>query len=114
MPNSYRASEQQVTIEVLAAIGTTTVIQAFGSGDNFTNPATEFADDEVVAIAGSLTAADGADLTGVLMSIIIDGGAPVSSALYGFVGGVNYFQLELGVLSVGQHTILAQFPRTRK
>lgn len=114
MVNTYKPSQQSLTIEVLAAVNTVTVIQAFGSGDNFTNPATEFAEDEVVAIAGSLTAADGADLTGVLMSITVDGGAPITSALYGFVGGVNYFQLELGILSIGQHTILAQFPRTRK
>lgn len=114
MVNTYKASEQQLVIEVLAAVNTTTTIQAFGSGDNYTNPATEFADDETIAVAGSLTATDNADLTGVLMSISVDGGAPVTSALYGFTGGVNYFQLELGVLPVGSHTILASFPRTRR
>lgn len=114
MPNNYKASEQQITIEVLASVGTVTVIQAFGSGDNFTNPATEFADDETVAIAGSLTASDGANLTGTLMSISIDGGAPTTTPLSSFSGGVNYFQQTLGVLPIGSHTIRASFPRTRK
>lgn len=114
MPKNYGKSEQQLVIQVLAAVNTTTLIQAFGSGDGYTNPATEFADDEIVAIAGSLTAADGADLTGVLMSVTVDGGAPITTPLYGFAGGINYFQLQLGVLSVGSHTILASFPRTRR
>lgn len=114
MAKNYNPSGQQVVIEVLAAVGTTTTIQAFGSGDNFTNPTTEFADDETVAVAGTLVASDGADLTGVLMSISVDGGSPITSALYGFAGGVNYFGVELGILSVGQHTIVAQFPRTRR
>lgn len=114
MARNYKQSQQQLVIEVLAAVNTTTTIQAFGSGDNFTNPATEFADDETIAIAGSLTATDGADLTGILMSVTIDGGAPTTTPLYGFTGGVNFFQLQLGVLSIGSHTIIASFPRTRR
>lgn len=114
MPKNFNPSEQSIVIEVLAAINTATVIQAFGSGDGYTNPATQFADDETIAIAGSLTAADGADLTGVQMTVRIDGGSPATTPLYGFAGGVNYFQLQLGVLPVGQHTILVQFPRTRR
>lgn len=114
MARNYNPSQQQVVIEVLAAVNTTTFIQAFGSSDNFTNPATEFADDEAIAIAGSLTAVDGANLTGVLMSVKVDNGTPLTTALYGFAGGVNYFQLQLGILAVGQHTIVASFPRTRR
>lgn len=114
MPTNYKASSGQLVIEVLASVNTTTTIQAFGSADGYTTPATEFADDETIAIAGTLVAANSADLTGVLMSVSIDGGAPTTTALYGFSGGVNYFQLTLGVLPVGQHTILASFPRTRR
>lgn len=114
MVNTYKASQSHVVIEVLAAVNTVTVIQAFGSGDGFTNPSTSFAEDETIAIAGTLTAADGADLSGVLMAITVDGGAPITTVLYGFAGGANYFQFTLGVLSVGQHTILASFPRTRR
>lgn len=114
MAKNYNPSGQSVVIEVLAAVNTTTTIQAFGSSDNFTNPLTEFADDEAIAIAGSLVANDGADLTGILMSIRVDGGTPLTAPLYGFAGGVNFFQLELGILPVGQHTIQASFPRTRR
>lgn len=114
MPINYKASTGQVVIEVLASVGTTTTIQAFGSADGYTNPATEFADDETIAIAGSLVAVDGANLTGVLMSVSIDGGAPATTPLYGFSGGVNFFQIQLGVLPVGSHTIVASFPRTRR
>lgn len=114
MPSTYRPSTQQIVIQVLASVSTVTTLQAFGSADGYTNPATEFGDDETVAIAGSLTAADGADLTGILMSVTIDGGAPATTPLYGYSGGVNFFQLSLGVLPVGSHTIVASFPRTRR
>lgn len=114
MARNYNPSQNQLVIEVLAAVNTTTTIQAFGSSDNYANPMTEFADDEAIAIAGTLTANDGANLTGVLMTVRVDNGTPVTTALYGFTGGVNFFQLQLGVLAVGQHTILASFPRTRR
>jgi len=114
MPTNYKVSQAQVVIEVLAAIGTVTVIQAYGSGDDYTTPATSFADDETIAVAGSLTASNGVNLTGVLMSITVDGGTPITTPLYGFTGGVNYFQLQLGILSIGSHTVVATFPRTRK
>ena len=114
MANTYKTSTQQLVVEVLASINTSVFLQAFGSGDNYTTPATQFADDETIAIAGSLTATDGANLTGILMSVSIDGGAPRTTALYGFVSGVNYFQLQIGILSVGSHTLLASFPRTKK
>lgn len=114
MARNYNPSQNQLIIEVLAAVNTTTTIQAFGSSDDYVSPMTEFADDEAIAVAGTLTANDGADLTGVLMSIRVDNGVPITTALYGFAGGVNFFQIQLGILSVGQHMIQASFPRTRR
>jgi len=110
----YRRSEAQETIVILRAQSTTTTIAAFGSYDGFTNPGTEFAEDEEIMIAGNVVAADNADLTGINMSIILNGTPVGTTPLYGFDGSNNFYQLSLGMLAEGTYTVEAQFPRTRK
>ena len=110
----YKGSQDQETIVILRAQATTTTIAAFGSDDGFTNPGTEFAEDEEIMIAGNVIAADSADLTGILMSIILNGTPVGTTPLYGFDGSTNFYQLSLGMLAEGTYTVEAQFPRTRK
>lgn len=113
MPSNYNPSQASLTIQVLAPIGTTTTIQAYGSADGYTTPNTEFGTDEQIAIGGTLVASNGANLTGVQMGVYRDGVLVGNTALYGFAGGVNYYQLNIGILTQGQHTIEARFPKTR-
>lgn len=113
MVSNYNPSQASLTIQVLAPVGTTTTIQAFGSADGYTAPNTEFGTDEQIAIGGTLTASNGANLTGVQIGIYRDGALVGNTALYGFTGGVNYYQLNIGVLAQGSHTIEARFPKTR-
>jgi len=114
MPDLYRPSQVSEVITVLRTINTTTTIQAFGSADNFTTPGTEFGDDEQIMIAGSVRGTNNGNLTGVLLSLFVDNVNAGTTALYGFDGTYNFYQANLGVLAVGNHTVEARFPRTRK
>ena len=109
----YRPSEEAETIVILRPIATTTTIQAFGSADGFTMPGTEFAEDEEIMVAGTVTATDGADLTGVMMSIRLNDVEVGSIPLYGYDGITNFYQFSLGMLTEGTYTVTAKFPRTR-
>lgn len=110
----YKASQDQETIVILRAQATTTTIAAFGSYDGFTTPGTEFAEDEEIMIAGNVVAADNADLTGVNMSVLLNGTPVGTTPLYGFDGSTNFYQLSLGLLAEGTYTVEAQFPRTKR
>jgi len=114
MPNTYRPSQASEVIVVLRTFTTTTTIVAFGSEDNFTTPRTEFADDETVMVAGTVASTNRADLTGVSITILLDGALVGTTPLYGYDGTTNYYQYSLGVLAEGNHTVEARFPRTRK
>lgn len=111
MPNWYRGSQAQETIVVLRTYSTTTTIAAYGSEDGFTTPRTEFADDEEIMVAGTV---DRGDLTGVAITILVDGVVVGTTPLYGFDGTTNYYQMSLGMLPEGTHILEARFPRTRK
>jgi len=110
----YRRSQAQETIVVLRTYPTTTTIGAYGSEDGFATPRTEFGDDEEIMVAGTVGATDNADLTGVAMTILVNGVVVGTTPLYGFDGRVNYYQLSLGMLPEGTHILEARFPRTRK
>ena len=99
---------------MLRTYSTTTTIAAYGSEDGFTTPRTEFADDEEIMVAGTVGAVDRGDLTGVAMTILVDGVVVGTTPLYGFDGIVNYYQMSLGMLPEGTHILEARFPRTRK
>ena len=114
MPLIYRRSQASEQIEVLRAQGTVTTILAYGSGDNFTAPGTEFASDEEIMAAGTLVADDSANLTGVLMEIYLDGASVATTPLYGHDGTANFYQYKFGMLTEGTHVLEARFPRTRK
>jgi len=111
LPNWYRGSQAQETIVVLRTYSTTTTIAAYGSEDGFTTPRTEFADDEEIMVAGTV---DRGDLTGVAITILVDGVVVGTTPLYGFDGTTNYYQMSLGMLPEGTHILEARFPRTRK
>jgi len=110
----YRRSEALETIVVLRTWPTTTTIAAYGSGDGFTTPGTEFGDDEEIMVAGTVQAGNNADLTGVSMEVRVDGVVVGSTPLYGYDGLRNYYQVSLGMLPEGTHTLEAIFPRTRR
>jgi hypothetical protein len=110
----YRGSQAQETIVVLRTYPTTTVIAAYGAEDGFTIPRTEFADDEEIMVAGTVRAPDNANLTGVAMTVLVDGVVVGTTLLYGFDGTTNYYQLSVGMLLEGTHVLEASFPRTRK
>ena len=114
MPNWYRPSQAQETIVVLRTYSTITTIGAYGSEDGFATPRTEFADDEEIMVAGTVGAADNADLTGTMMTILVDDVVVGTTPLYGFDGAINYYQLSVGMLPEGTHVVEARFPRTRK
>ena len=114
MPDQYSPSQTSEVITILRTISTATTIQAFGSADNFTAPGIEFGDDEQIMVAGSVRATNNGNLTGVLMNLFVDGVNTGTTALYGFDGTYNFYQANLGVLAVGNHTVEARFPRTRK
>lgn len=110
----YRRSQAQETVVILRAFPTTTTILAYGSGDGFTTPGTEFGDDEEIMVAGTVQAGDNANLTGVNMEIRVDKAFVGNVALYGYDGARNYYQFSLGMLPEGTHVVEATFPRTRK
>lgn len=114
MPDQYRPSQASEVITVLRTINTVTTIQAFGSADNFTTPGTEFGDDEQIMVAGSVQGTNNGNLTGVLMTLFVDGVNVGTAPLYGFDGTYNYYQANLGILAEGNRTLEALFPRTRK
>jgi hypothetical protein len=114
MPNQYRGSQAQATIVVLRTYSTTTTIGAYGSEDGFVTPRTEFADDEEIMVAGTVGVTNNADLTGVAMTILVDGFVVGTTLLYGYDGAINYYQASLGRLPEGTHVVEARFPRTRK
>ena len=109
----YRRSLAQETVVILRAIRTTTTIAAYGSGDGFTTPGTEFGDDEEIMISGTVVADDAADLTGQLLEISIDGVPVGTTGLFGYDGLTNYYQLNIGMLAEGTHVIEAMFLRVR-
>jgi len=110
----YRRSQAQETIVVLRTYPTTTTIGAYGSEDGFATPRTEFADDEEIMVAGTVRATDNANLTGIAMTVLVDGVVVGTTLLYGYDGTTNYYQLSLGMLPAGTHVVEAIFPRTRK
>jgi len=114
MSQTYRPSQASETIVVLRTWSTTTTIAAFGSDDGYTVARTEFGDDETIMIAGSVQAGNNADLTGVLLSVFVDGMLVGTSPLYGFDGTINFYQYSIGALPEGDHTVQTRFPRTRK
>jgi hypothetical protein len=114
MPQHYRASQAAQTIVILRTWSTTTTIAAYGSGDGFTTPGTEFGDDEEVMVAGAVKAGDNANLTGVNIEIRVDGMFAGVTPLYGYDGVNNFYQVSLGILAVGTHVVEATFPRTRR
>jgi len=114
MPTTYRPSQVSETITVLRTWNTTTTIAAFGSEDGFSTPRIEFADDETVMLAGTVVAGDNANLTGVAMQILLDGVSVGTTLLYGYDGATNFYQISLGTLAEGTHTVESRFPRTRK
>jgi len=89
LPNWYRGSQAQETIVVLRTYPTTTTIGAYGSEDGFATPRTEFGDDEEIMVAGTVGAVDRGDLTGVAMTILVDGVVVGTTPLYGFDGTVR-------------------------
>jgi len=109
-----RRSQAQETIVVLRTYPTTTTIGAYGSEDGFATPRTEFGDDEEIMVAGSVRAADNADLTGTVMTVLVDGVVVGTTPLYGYDGAINYYQLSVGMLPEGTHIVEARFPRSRK
>lgn len=113
-PITYSTSQDSKVITIAAPQSTTTVINVFGSGDNYAAPALEFGTDETIMVAGTVHATNGANLTGVIMDIHLDGTHIASTALYGYDGTYNYYQVSLGVLAAGNHTVQATFPRTRE
>ena len=110
----YRPSQALETITILRTWATTTTIAAYGSGDGFTTPGTEFGDDEEIMVAGTVQAGNNADLTGVSMEVRVDGVVVGSTPLYGYDGLRNYYQVSVGMLPEGTHTLEAIFPRTRR
>lgn len=114
MPDQYRPSLASEQIVVLRTISTITIIAAFGSADNFTTPGTEFGDDEEIMVAGTIKAQNNADLTGVQITILVDGIPRGTTPLYGYDGSLNYYQYSVGTLVEGNHTLEARFPRVRK
>jgi len=110
----YRQSSISEVITIAVPVGTTTTIAAFGSGDDYTTPGTTFGTDETIMVAGTVVAADGANLSAVAVQIRLDGAlvgtAPLS---YDPATRVNYYQFTLGVLAAGNHTVEATFRRVR-
>ena len=94
-------------------IATTTTIQAFGSGDNYALPFDLFGDDETIRINGTVIASDAADLSLGALELTINKGPPTPVPMT-FVGGVNSYQYDLGVLVAGDYTVTATFLRLRK
>jgi len=114
LPANYRGSTAQEVITILRVIDTTITVAAYGSGDGFTSPATEFGDDEEVRLGGTVQATNMGDLTGVQITVSINGTVVGSTPIYGFDGTVNYWQTSLGILSEGTYTVVVDFPRTRR
>jgi len=110
----YRPSSVQEIVVIARPVLTTTTIAAYGSADGFTTPGTEFGDDEEIMVSGTVAAGNSADLTGVLISVLVEGTPVGTVQLYGFDGALNYYQLNLGMMAEGTYTIEAQFPRTRR
>ena len=114
MPINYRPSQAQESIVVLKSVSTATSIAAFGSEDGYATQRTEFGDDETVMVAGAVVATDNADLTGVAITILVNGAAVGTATLNSYDGSANFYQQSLGVLPEGNYTVEAVFPRTRK
>ena len=112
--SQYRASQATQIITILRTWPTTTTMAAYGSADGFVTPGTEFGDDEEIMVAGTVQAGDNSELTGVNLEIRVDGMVIGSTPLYGYDGTRNYYQLTVGVLTEGTHTLEARFPRTRR
>lgn len=54
----YSKSDKSQPVVIRRPIVTTTNIQAFGSGDNFSAPFDLFGDDETIRVVGTVVAAD--------------------------------------------------------
>ena len=109
----YKKSYISKAVVIKRAVNTSTIMAAYGSGDNFTAPFDLFGDDETIRVAGNVVATDGADLSAGRLEITVNGG-PIQLAPLIFAGGVNTFSLDLGILAEGNYTVIAQFLRLRK
>ena len=110
----YKRSTAAETIVLVRPITTTTTILAYGSGDGYTEPGTLLGIDEDIMVAGTVAAEDGADLTGLEIDVRLNGPSVGKTPLYGYDGVTNYYQLSLGMLPEGTHTVEAVFPRARR
>ena len=109
----YAKSAKDQPVVIRRPIVTTTTIQAFGSGDNYALPFDLFGDDETIRINGTIIAADGADLSLGTLQVTVNKG-PATPVPMTFVGGVNSYQYDLGMLVAGDYTVTATFLRLRK
>jgi len=109
----YKRSVASETIVIRRAQNTVTTIAAFGSADGYATPGTEFGEDETIMVAGTVTADDVRDLTGVDVEVYLDDSFLGATMLYGYDGTNNYYQFTVGVLVEGTYTIEARFPRTK-
>lgn len=110
----YRQSAVQEVIYLRRPVNTVTTVAVYGSDDGYTVPATEFAIDETLMVAGSVVADDGTDLSVSEVEIYLNGAYVGSAGLSFDVGaGVNYYQLTLGTLAEGDYTLEARFGRLR-
>lgn len=109
----YAKSAKDQPVIIRRPIATTTTIQAFGSGDNYALPFDLFGDDETIRVSGTVIAIDGADLALGPLELRVNNGPRIPVPLT-FVGGVNSYQYDLGVLVAGDYTVTATFLRLRK
>lgn len=109
----YRQSQDQEIVYIRRPITTTTTIDAYGSGDNYTNPDTMFGTDETIMVAGAVVAEDGADLSAGTVSIRLNGTEVGVVALSYDGAGTNFYQFTLGILAEGDYTVEAFFARLR-
>lgn len=110
----YRKSADQEVIYIRVPVSTATTIQAYGSADDYAEAGTEFGSDETIMIAGTVTAADGADLTAGSVRIRVNGATVATVGLSYDPGlGVNYYQYTVGVLAEGDYVVEADFRRLR-
>lgn len=109
----YKKSEKAQPVIIRRPIITTTIIQAYGDGDDYTAPFDLFGDDENIRIIGTVIAVDGADLSIGVLRLTINGGSPINVPMT-YAAGVNSFQHDLGALAEGDYTVTATFLRLRK
>lgn len=110
----YRQSSAQEVIVIARPVTTTTAIMAYGSGDGYTEPHTDFGSDETIMVAGTVVAVDGADLSRGNVQILLNGVLAGTVGLsYDPATQTNFYQFSLGVLAEGTYTVEANFRRIR-